>query len=357
MSRRRSMGRLTRQPGRWVSHDDHQPQPEVTLAWWYATRMPEPWDYYLWHQWTSAWAEITLAVCENVWRKQGARLYAAHRDHELRDDLRDWLVVKAVESAADFTPDPWHPNPHLQWAKWLYNFLGPKARHHFAEVVGRAGEPIGDAARNAYSTGFASTQDLDEREAEGGRAVTRHPLHGHDRMTDDPVNVLIRLEELAAQVEDIEREDKRAGIYTTSATGTCIVNLCTRKAVGRNLCQSHYNTERRLAQERGDWEPRSAPEGCEVDGCDDEHHARNRCRAHYQELREQEAPRCKEEGCQAPKHARGLCATHYGRARYAQQGPPCNQEGCTKDAKTRGMCPMHYQRWRAARNKGEAPAP
>lgn len=323
------------------------------IPWWYATRMPEPWDYYFWHQWASAWAEITMAVCENVWRKQGARIYATHRDVELREDLRGWLVVKAVESAANFNPDPWHPNPHLQWAKYLYNFLNPAARYHFAEVVGSDSRPGGLAARAAYAAGIDSTEALDEREAEGGRAVSRHPLHGYDHMADDPAAVVIRMEELATQVEQIEREDRRAGRYTF-ITETCLVNLCTRPTEARGLCTAHYQAERKHAQDRGDWQPRQAAQDCEVDGCDQAHFSRGRCRPHYRELRAQETT-CSEEGCDSPVNARGLCGMHYARARQAQ-AVPCSQEGCPRASKTRGMCGTHYERWRKARDKGEGDA-
>ena len=93
------------------------------LPWWFATPMPEPWDTYLWHQWPSAWAEITLRVCGSVWRTTGARMYAVHRDSELRADLYDWLIVTAVEVSSPTLGefDAWHAGKTLAQFEALWS--------------------------------------------------------------------------------------------------------------------------------------------------------------------------------------------------------------------------------------------
>lgn len=150
------------------------------LPWWFATPMPEPWDAYLWHQWPSAWDEVTLRVCGSVWRTTGARMYAVHRDSELRADLYDWLIVRAVELQASFTPRPGHPAPEANRGAFLRENLTEAARWHFSKVVGSARTENGHAAIDAHNRGIQSTEHLDELQAETGATYTRHPLHGDD---------------------------------------------------------------------------------------------------------------------------------------------------------------------------------
>lgn len=394
MSRRYSQDRL---------HVD-EPRPDaVVLPFWYATPMPEPWDWFYWHQWLSAWADHTLVVCENVWRHQGAKLYAAHRDHHLKEDLKDWLWVTAVESAAHFVPNPDHPAPERQWAAWLYKNLTAKARYHFGEVVGVGSTRPGQAARSAHQRGIASTEALDERESETGFTIERHPLHGHMFEAADPVNVIIRLEGLREAEARAHTEERRSGKYQTNST-VCLINLCSRPTAGRGLCRVHYNAERRDAQDRGDWDPHTAPDDpCEVEDCQGDQHSKGLCRKHYERwlntgTTDARAPRlCSVEGCNMPHKGRGYCQMHLNRVRATgspgspeptrqplgdtcsvddcegqpkaagrcnkhyhqwrkENAPPCAEEGCEKPSSTRGLCPGHYQSWRKARDTGEATA-
>lgn len=226
---------------------------------WYATKMPYPWESYWWYQWPHAWAEHTLSVAEAAWRNTGARLYATHRDHDLRDDLLSWLLVQAVEVGKDLQPDPWHPAPERQYGKRLYGVLKHRARYHFADVVG----------------------------------TTDH------------------------QADKIEREDRRSaylhpGIAYTSATGTCMVNLCQRPTSTRGLCHNHYAHERQHAIDRGDWQPFQGQDDCQVDGCTRPHGSRGYCNTHYERIRLtgsvelQERPRlsCSHEDHRGPARAR-----------------------------------------------------
>lgn len=374
MSRRRSTGRLTRQPARWVTYDetpayetdgsgalDVEPTVHHRTRWWYATRMPEPWDYYLWHQWPSAWADVTLTVCDVAWRRYGARYYAAQKDTELRDDLRSWLVVEAITTAADFVPNPWYANPEGQWAAFLHGSFRRKARWHFASVMGDAGTDRGNTNREVLARGIVSTDYLDEMEgAEHGFRVNRHPLVGEDLLLgNDPANVLIRLEDLARQVEDIEREDRRAGNYRTSgAPETCLINLCTRPPRGRGLCAAHYEQERDRAIGRGDWSPARANTQCEVEGCEREPKGRM-CPMHDQRLRRTgitDAPvfggTCKADDCERPIKAQGLCTMHHSRLLRTgtleltnqRQIGPCDAEDCDQPKHSRGLCNYHYNK-------------
>lgn len=326
------------------------------IPWWYATEMPYPWDGHLWHQWASAWAEVTLSVVEGVWHRQGARIYAVHRDVLLRDDLRSWLVVAAVEAGKDFIPDPWHPAPHKNYGAWLRGRLTDRTRRHFGQVVGRSHTPSGQAATDAHNNGIRSTQHLEEIEAADGGFINRHPLYTPPFEAADPAHVIIRLEELVEQVEQIEREDRRQGLWSTSTVpvgAPCLEQGCDSPVMARGLCRSHYNKARY-----------QAADNCTEDGCTRPGYARGLCSRHYREHRAQavaagtwttyDTPEgCSEEGCTATKvEARGLCRRHYEAHRRAT-APPCTVDDCGRPADRRGMCNLHYRRWRKARDKGE----
>lgn len=325
---------------------------------WFATKMPEPWDYYYWHQWQAAWADVTLGVANNVWRKEGAKLYATHRDPFLREDLQDWLLVEAVQAGADFKPDAWHPQPHLQYAAFLYGCLRKKARWHFAEVIGPNHTPRGREARDAYGRGVDSTERLDDMESETGGAVQRYAIYGNPFEAADPVQVLIQMEDLAQQIEDLERDDPPGGYVSRS--DVCLMNLCTSPAAGRGLCHTHYNQERRHSLDRGDWEPQAPRAGCEVEDCEAEHYSRGRCRPHYRELRAAEAPECTVEDCDSPQATKGLCTSHYaiqrrrgpdaplGRVNHSRTGP-CKIPDCDAPITAKGLCGPHYRAHRKGR--------
>ena len=393
---------------------DEQGRPK--MPWWYATEMPEPWDGYLWHQWPSAWAEVTLRVCDGVWRRQGARIYAVHRDVALRDDLYDWLIVQAVEAQADFVPRRHHPAPEANWGAWLRARLTEHARYHFGQVMGNYSSPSGRAAAEAHNRGIYSTERLDELQAETGFAPTRHPLHGEDFLNRDPASIIIRLDELASQADKIERDNLVSGTYSTSSTvvgQTCLTVGCDRPSVSRGMCKSHYLVEwrrtiancsidgcetresarglctRHYAAYReeqiaaGTWVPYNTPTGCSVDGCDaTKVEAKGMCSRHYEKHRRaQKGPcsvdgcdnrasgsrgmcpnhyrlsrlsttPCSEDGCSNPQAHGTLCATHYHRRRLEAM-PPCSEEGCTYQAKARGLCSSHYKRDRARRKAEE----
>lgn len=307
--------------------DDYQEQSRG-LPWWYATPMPEPWDYYLWHQWPHAWGEYTIQTASTVWRNVGAKIYAAQRDHDLRDDLQDWLIVTAVESGANFIPDPRHPRPELNYSAWLYRILAYRARHHFGTTVSAASSPLKLEATNKARRRFAPSIEA-QAEAQVATGVTHNlqPIWTQPFGMDDPVATLIRLEDLNERVTEIEREDRRSGLFSTSTTAsqTCLVNLCSRPVHARGFCNSHYRTERKHAKERGDWQPYTPPE------------------------------ECSEEGCPSPPKYGGRCYRHY-RAHRLANTPPCEVEGCESGSTARGLCGTHYQRWRKARDAGEGEA-
>lgn len=319
------------------------------IPWWYATRMPEPWGRYYWHQWLHAFAEETLDVCNRAWRRWGAKYYAVQRDKELRDDLHDWLIVKAMEIAADYQPHPDARDPQSMWCAYLWHNLRQSAPWHFKDVVGRVQTPSGSAAAAAWNRGIASNEHLDELQAETGYAVGRHALHGTPFESADPEAVLIRLEELAAQVEQLERDDRREGIYSTSSTEVgqeCLTVGCARPSVARGLCKSHYQKERR----------RTATT-CSTDGCTNPVDARGLCGTHYGQYREQaiaegdwvryerRSDECSKDDCTKPVEAKGLCRYHYDVQREATAAP-CAVEGCARRGTKKGMCSTH---WRLSR--------
>lgn len=329
MSRRRSTGRLTRQPAKWVTYDDTRTydtdgtaaiatEPEGSvIPWFYATRMPEPWDTFYWYQWPSAWARLTLDVCDHIWSTEGKKLYGVHRDPILRDDLKDWLIVKAIEAAANFVPRPDYDHPDRGWAAYLHGHLKALARQHFGQAVGRSHTSTGQAAAAAYNRGIVSTEYLDEWGDKTGHAIGRHALHGTPIESGDPAGIIIRIENLTKQVRDIEREDRRAGKFNASTTAVgdpCLTIGCDRPSIARGLCSPHYKADRRRTAKP-----------CSVDGCTIGAQGRGLCRRHYAEHREAAVdagtwnpptptsayPHCTTPGCTTPVKAKGLCERHY----------------------------------------------
>lgn len=319
------------------------------IPWWYATEMPGPWDGYYWHQWQHAWADYTMAVAESAWRNTGAKLYATHRDVDLRDDLKSWLMVRAVEAGARFTPDPWHPAPEKNYAAWLYGHLCVKARHHFADVVGWMGTPSG-AARVDLRHNMGPSFEA-QVEAHGGH-LAHGALVSAPFETADPASVIIRLEDLNEQVAQIEREDRRQQLFTfghgtySTETTTCIVNLCTEPVAARSMCKNHYYLERTRSIQRGDWQPHT-PEPCTVNDCGGEHYSRGMCRLHYREARRaeeiKERPQCAQADCTAPPYKQGThCYHHRG-------SPTCDLPGCEEKSRAKGLCNKHYQQHKKGR--------
>lgn len=320
MSRRRTRRNPNHYSQRTVvspEHESHFPEAYTDPGPSWTDPIGDDYPGYEWWQWQEAFAEITASVAWNVWRKQGARLYATQRDTLLRDDLQDWLWVRAQEIANRFTPDPYHPNPHKQWAAYLTKALNEDSRYHFGEVVGDDRYGPGRAAVQAYRSGIASTDALDETDAERGRRATeRHPLHGHDPLAGDPLAVLIRIEEFSRTLSELAAQQQADGVYITSTDSTCLTNLCTRPAVARGYCRSHYNALRKNAIDTGTWE-RLTPEECIEPGCEDPSRSRGYCQYHYQQWRLANAPECSEDSCDKPAHSRGLCHAHYRRQRAA----------------------------------------
>lgn len=324
---------------------------------WYATKMPEPWGDYWWHEWQHAWAEYTLHVAEQVARNVGGRLYVWHRDALLREDLRSWLTLQAVEAGARFLPDPWHPAPVKNYAAWLHGHLKIRATQHFANVVGRSNTPSGRAAQDAHNSGIRSNDALDELESETGYTFTRNPLHGHDWLAGDPARIVVHMEDLAETVTEVEREDRRSGVYSTSSISVgspCLTIGCDQPSISRGLCRNHYNQQNR----------RTAA-NCSQDGCLRSVQARGLCSRHYTEARDQAVAEgtwtaydtpdaCSVDGCAASmkRGAQGMCRRHYEAHRRAN-APTCTAEGCDLRSNTRGLCSTHYRRWRKARDAGE----
>lgn len=315
------------QPLPW---NDHPHAHWEDVSWWW-DEIPgyEPWT---WADWQDAWSDITLTVVWSVWRNQGARIYAVHRDKPLKDDLQSWLVVKAQEAATRFIPDPSHPAPDRQWGAYLSRTLNAQARHHFEDVVG-----VWKGAREAWNAGIVSTDHLDELEAETGRTIGRHALHGRPFGVEDPAQVLIRIEELTRQANELAAAGQD-GTYTT-VSETCLVNLCQNPAKVRGLCDTHWRKERDLT---GNLE-----RPCNVPDCRGTHKGRGLCSAHHQAWRAGTLP--------AELH-------QYVEAEGRKPGPKakyltCTEDQCDKKPKARGLCAMHYSRWQRASKKHETAPP
>ncbi|WP_413450218.1 hypothetical protein AA0Y32_06065 [Georgenia phoenicis] len=302
--------------------------PADTYDWW---DDPIPgYEQWTWAQWQDAWADLTLSVVQNIWHKHGARLYATHRDTLLREDLYDWLIVEAQTLANQFTPYRDDHAPERRWMAYLYAALTPATRWHFEKAVGQSVH-----AQNAWRKGIASTDMLTAAVGDGW-LTERMALHGRPFGTEDPAAVVIRLEELSHQVDDLNDKQPTTGTYTTSSGGPCIINLCTRPAKVRGLCDVHWRQERNLTG--------NLDRPCNVPGCGRTHKGRGLCGAHHQALTTGRLP--------AELH-------QYVEAAGRKPGPkpsnqPCSEDDCTAKAKSRGLCPLHYGRWRRAQQKQEA---
>lgn len=231
-----------------------------------------------WWEWQTAFAATTLRIVQTVWKRRGSKLYAAQRNHVLRDDLQSWLMVEAQALANKYLPDPWHPDPEDRWGGYLYSVLTDAARWHFEKVVGSVDRHTrAEAVRIHQEGGVVSTDFLDELEREEGTRSERHALHGIDLMQRDPLRVVIHLEQLAREYGDIERYLRAHGTYGTvtriPAGGVCVINLCTKTATARGLCRQHYMAEREV----------QLPPGCNVPGCSATHRAHGMCDRHLKQ--------------------------------------------------------------------------
>lgn len=308
-------------------------------------------------QWDDEFARIALDVCGIVFRQQGARLYAVHRDQLLRDDLEDWLIIRAVEFGNGWVYFSTDRDIYGNWRGSLYNALTKAARWHFQDAVGRREEDI-----TAYRNGIDSTDRLTE--AIGDSWVTdRHTLHGQ-ALNVDPLNVILRLEDLHHDIQRAEEHLRRVGAWTT-ASDVCLHVGCDNPHHARGWCMNHYEQEQRR------WGNAGKP--CSVPDCNKPHRTRGVCSMHYeryhrgvlapelqqyiQPARERVNGDCTADGCDRPAKVKQLCGAHYEARRRMKPTPPCTEDGCQKPQQARGLCPMHYQRERARRKReGARPA-
>lgn len=89
----------------------------------------------------------------------------------------------------------------------------------------------------------------------------------------------------------------------------------------------------------------TADSTCHVLDCQNKPVANNLCQKHWNQERKKELGSCSEEGCTNPVKAMGLCTTHYDKRR-GETKSPCIVEGCTKNQHVKEMCNQHYLMWK-----------
>ncbi|WP_448072339.1 hypothetical protein [Georgenia yuyongxinii] len=220
--------------------------------------------------WDPAYQHATIDVVDAVWRKQGAKYYAAHKYRWLRDDLVDWLLVQAMELAPKWECHD-DADPVKHWRAYLYSTLTKTASWHFNQMVRRTEE-----ARAAVNAGVDSTDRIADAEAETGGHINRRALHGNDPMAADPQRVYVLMEDIARHAEEAERAAREHGIYTTTSDGTCTEPGCTRPVRTALRCSTHAQQHRRL------WGNGNT---CAIPDCTQGEYSRGVCRTHYDQHR------------------------------------------------------------------------
>lgn len=105
----------------------------------------------------------------------------------------------------------------------------------------------------------------------------------------------------------------------------CAVAGCTRAAVARGWCSTHYTRWRRTGDPGGASIHTTPQPSCGLAGCTRPHEARGLCHTHYERQRRTgttdpaarttRAPICTVKGCAKAHYALDLCHTHYTRQR------------------------------------------
>lgn len=216
-----------------------------------------------------------VATVERVYKGPGWTRYA-HSNPRAYDELEPWLWDKAVAIAQWYTDTTWH------WPKTLYTVLARSIDHYHRDVT-----------RDAL-TGSTSIDDALDRYREDGIVGI---LTNHHLVADDPLAILLRLENLEARTTD-----------TTPRThdGLCDEPLCRDAAVTTGLCERHYLAHRR-----------STADPCAIQDCDGYAiPGSSLCNHHYRLTIENDdnRPRCTEPGCTKTATRRGMCDTDYRRA-------------------------------------------
>lgn len=307
--------------------------------------------------WQNLWANTTLDVCEMVWHEKAMRLYP--RSPVLRDDLRDWLIVKAQEIATRYVPPVSNPaDPERLWGSCLAASLRNASRWHWATTVGADNEDNRAAARQQNSLD-ALLDKMHEPELHGV-AVTA--TYGWKPM--NPEQAVIFLEDAHRYVSWANRHQHHV---TETATSTCGHYGCDKPIRADNLCQGHYVRRAKL------WGRTGKP--CEIPGCVLPAYIRGFCDKHHnarttgkldpvlekyllpdaRTISGGTAPRqCREDGCDRNVDALNLCSLHYQRLkRTGTTAAPvrrqtCERPGCDRPHLAKGLCSRHYAQQRKA---------
>lgn len=242
----------------------------------------DPEDVAILDDWRESWAHTTNRVTEQVWRERGARMYATHINALLRDDLRSWLLVKAVEISLRYQPDWAEQCPEDRWAGYLYRALTEESRHHFADQIGRSRDTVGEAAIRAHNLGMYTldvTGDAIPRTAVDGEPTVRIPLRSADVLNRDPEWTYLYLERLEERTEAAREYSHHHPPEHRAPSPWCSEPGCLQASRAKGMCQKHY------LQHRARWAVEDDEPRCSIPGCARVLHSRGLCNTHVKQFR------------------------------------------------------------------------
>ena len=318
---------------------------------WDLDYQPEPVrPRYVPENWQEAWAATTVRVCEAVWWQHA---WKAHPLNPVaRDDMLDWIQVKACEFANRYTPRI-EPDAEEHWGAALASVLRRQVRWHWSEWYGRSART--DNQGEHHMAGLSSLDALLERAT---RTQTMHVAQAH--IVDGALGGWrpITPERYLLLLELDEHPEDYAYALPAKDPSLCIEGGCTRPARTRGLCKMHVQRAMALWRDEPAELPPTMrslrPTTCTAEGCEEPVKMSGLCATHWLASR----PLCSVEGCGdhlGERAAAGMCPKHYKRLRKTgttDDPPPpttvCTIEGCDRPHRSSGLCNLHYKRARKA---------